>query len=121
MASSFVADVLLAHSDARVEGHRVLLEGDLLLIQNGIFGLQVVDLVDVQLLQLKVVLLEVGDVFDHFFQDVVGGLGGVVLQGSALRPEQLHLLLVFVEELEGGFRTTLALKLAVTNGLHRQR
>ena len=97
---SLVADVVLDAVDARVEADGVLLHDDFLLDERVHLLLEEVALVDVGDLQLLEVLLEVGDVLDDLLEDVVRGLGGVVLQRGALRAQQLHLLLVVVKQLD---------------------
>ena len=52
---------------------------------------------DVLLLVDQVILLQVGDVFDHFLQDIVGGFSGVVLKRGAFTAEELDFLLVVIE------------------------
>ena len=103
--------------------HTCLLEGDLLLVQNVNLGLEVVDLVDVGGLQFQVVLLEVGDVLNHLLEDVVGGLGRVVLQSRALTPQQLNILLILIELLERGLGASLPTKIISLcfSNLHRWR
>ena len=76
-----------------------MLDNDLFLNKSVDLLLEEVAFVDVILLHLLKVFLEVGDVFDDLLQDVVGGLRRVVLQSGALRPQELHFLLVVIKQL----------------------
>ena len=82
--------------------------------------LEEVAVVDVAGLELEVILLQVGDILDHFFQDVVRGLGSVMLKGGAFAPEQLHLLLIVIEHLVGLFGVALN-KCQSFYNLHQER
>ena len=93
--------------DASIEADGVLLDDDLLLDEGVNLLLEEVALVDVVLLELLVVLLEVGDVLDDLLQDVVSGLRCVVLQRRALRPQELHFLLIVVQKLDSFFCVSL--------------
>ena len=104
---SLVADVVLDGMDASVQADSVLLDSDLLLNDGVDLLLEEVALIDIVLLELLVVFLEVGDVLDDLLEDVVGGLGRVVLKSCALASEQLDLFLVVVEKLDGFLRVSL--------------
>ena len=64
-------------------------------------------LVHVVLLKLLKVALEVGNVLNNLLQDVIGSLGGVVLERGTFRTQELHVLLVIIEKLGGFFRAPL--------------
>ena len=64
-------------------------------------------LVHVVLLKLLKVTLEVGNVLNNLLQDVIGSLGGVVLERGTFRTQELHVLLVIIEKLGGFFRAPL--------------
>ena len=51
-------------------------------------------------MELLVVFLQVCDVFDDLLEDVVGRLGGMVLESGTLAAEQLDLFLVVIEHLD---------------------
>ena len=89
------------------------MESDTLLDQLVGLLLEEVDLVDVDLLELEVVLFEVGNVFDDLLEDVVGRFSCVVLQRCALGSEQLHLFFVIVKHFAGFFGAALIKKLGV--------
>ena len=86
--------------NASIESNGVLLDDDFLLHERVDLLLEEVALVHIIELQLLVVFLQVGDVFDDFFEDVVGRLCGVMLERGALRPQELHFLLVVVQKLD---------------------
>ena len=58
-------------------------------------------------LKLEEVVVQVADVFYDFPKDVVSRFGGVMLEGRALATQQLHLLLVVIEILDGFLRASL--------------
>ena len=93
--------------DAGIKMDGVLLDDDLLLDQGVDLRLEEVALVDVIGLQLKVIFLQVGDVFDDFFENIIGRLSGVMLQGGALASEELHFLLVVIQQFDGIFSVSL--------------
>ena len=84
--------------DAGVKDDGILLNNDLLLDQCVDLLLEEVDLVNVVDLKLLEVFLQVGDVLNNLLQNVVSGLRGVMLKSCALRPQELHFLLVVVEQ-----------------------
>ena len=84
---SFIADVLLTGGDSCVQSDRVLLKRNLLLVKSGYFCFQEVHLINILLLNLQVVSLEVGEILNHFFQDVVTSFSSMVFQSSAFRSE----------------------------------
>ena len=59
--------------------------------------LQELDLVQVLLLDLPEILLQVVDVLENFFEDVVETFGALMLKSGALRTQQLRVLLVLVQ------------------------
>ena len=65
--------------DAGVQGDGVLLKSDSLLDELVSLLLEEVNLIDVLSLEVEVVFFKVGDVFDDLLQDVIGGLGSVML------------------------------------------
>ena len=93
--------------DAGIKMDGVLLDDDLLLDQGVDLRLEEVALVDVVGLQLKVIFLQVGDVFDDFFENIIGRLSGVMFQGGALASEELHFLLVVIQQFDGIFSVSL--------------
>ena len=93
--------------DAGIKMDGVLLDDDLLLDQGVDLRLEEVALVDVIGLQLKVIFLQVGDVFDDFFENIIGRLSGVMFQGGALASEELHFLLVVIQQFDGIFSVSL--------------
>ena len=93
--------------NACVESNRVLLHSNLLLDQGVDLLLEEVAFVAVSCLDLLEIFLKVCDVFNDFFEDVVGSFGGMVLQSGALRSQELHFLLVVVQELDCLFRISL--------------
>ena len=93
--------------DAGVESNGILLDDDLFLDEGVDLLLEEVALVNIVDLQLLIVFLQVGNVFNNFLEDVVGRLRGVVLERSALGPQELHFLLVVVQKLDGLFRASL--------------
>ena len=106
-SGSLVANIVLNGVNTCVKADSVLLDRDLLLDDGVDLLLEEVALVDVVLLELLVVLLEVGDVLDDLLQDVVGGLRCVMLKCGALASQQLHLLLVVVKQLDSFLRVPL--------------
>jgi hypothetical protein len=106
-ACSFVTNVSLDCRNASVERDGVLLECDPLLHQLVSLLLEEVTLVDVDLLELHVVLLQVRDVLDDLFEDIVRRLSGVVLERCTFRAQQLHFFLVVVEHLGSFFGSAL--------------
>ena len=99
IALSLVAHVVLDHVDALVEADSVLLDHNLLLYQRVHLLLQEVTLVDVINLQLLEVFLQVSDVLNDLFQDVICCFSGMVLQCCTLWPQQLDFLFVVIEQL----------------------
>ena len=87
--------------DAGIKMDGVLLDDDLLLDQGVDLRLEEVALVNVIGLQLKVIFLQVGDVFDDFFENIIGRLSGVMFQGGTLASEELHFLLVVIQQFDG--------------------
>ena len=81
---SFVTNVSLDAANTRVESDGVLLEGDAFLHQLVGLLLEEVDLVDIDLLELEVILLEVGNVLDDLLENVVSGFSCVVLERCTL-------------------------------------
>ena len=100
---SFIANIVFDGVDARVEAHGVLLDDDLLLDECVDLLFEEVALVDVVDLQLLVVFLQVGNVFDDLLQDVVGRLRRVVLESCALRSQELHFFLIVVQKFDRFF------------------
>ena len=93
--------------DAGIKLNGILLNGDLLLNQSIDLLFEEVALIDIISLQLLVVLLKVGDVLNDLLQDIISSLGGVVLKCSALRTQELHFLLVVIQQLDRFFRVAL--------------
>ena len=93
--------------DASIETDSVLLHDDLFLDQGIDLLLQEVALVDVDLLMFLEVFLKIWDVLNNLLQNIVGCLGGVMLQRGALASQQLHLLLIVIQQLHGIFWTSL--------------
>lgn len=77
--------------------------------------LEEVHLIYVALLKLIKIFLKVADVFDDLLEDVIRGLSCMVLQRSALRPQQLDLLFVVVKHLSGFLSVPVELVDAVFN------
>ena len=98
---SLVADFVLDGVNASVKADCVLLDHDFLLHKRVHLLLEEVALVHIVVLHLAVVLLQVRDVFNDLLEDVVCGLGGVVLESGALAAQELHFLLVVVQQLDG--------------------
>ena len=93
--------------NAGVQGDGVLLQDNLLLNKSVNLLFKEVALVDIVRLELLVVLLKVGDVFDDLLQDIVSRLSRVVLKSCALASEELHFFLVVIEKLDGVFGVSL--------------
>ena len=53
-------------------------------------------LIDIHLLKLPKISVNVHDIFHYLFESVICGLHSLVLEGSQLRPDQLHLPLILV-------------------------
>ena len=70
--------------DARVQCDSILLHDNLLLHQRINLLLEEINLIDIIDLELLEVFLQIGDVFNNLLQNVVGSLGGMVLQSCAL-------------------------------------
>ena len=100
VVASLETDFTLAEADSVVDHDAVLLQSDLLHLEVARLLSQEVHFVDVVLLIFPEVLLQIVNVLQNFFQDVVEALGGLVLESSALRPQQLRVLLVIVQALD---------------------
>ena len=61
------------------------------------------DLVDVVLLKFPKVFLDVVDIFQDFFKDVIQTFCALVFKGGTLGPEQLRVFLAVVELLDAFF------------------
>ena len=93
--------------DSCVQADRILLNQKFLLDERIHLLFEEVALVDIVGLKLDEVIVQIGDVLYDLLKDVVCGLCGVVLEGGALAPQQLHLLLVVIEILDGFLRISL--------------
>ena len=93
--------------NASVENNGVLLDNNLLLNECVDLLFEEVNLVDVVDLQLLEVLLQVGNILNDLLQDVVGCFCGVMLKSCALASQELHFLLVVIEQLNRIFRGSL--------------
>ena len=93
--------------NTRVEANSILLHNDLLLDESVDLLLEEVALIDVVLLQLHEVLLQVGDVLNDFLENIICGLSSVMLKCGALASQELHFLLVVVQQLDGLFCVSL--------------
>ena len=96
--------------DPCVETDGILLDSDLLLNQSVDLLLEEVALIHVVLLKFLEVFLKVGNVLNDLLQDIVGRFRGMVLQSCALASQELHFLLVVIEQLDGLFRVSLKTK-----------
>ena len=104
---SFVTNVSLDAANTRIKSDGVLLEGNAFLNQLVSLLLEEVDLVDIDLLELEVILLKVGNILDDLLENVVSGFSRVVFERCTLRAQQLDLFLVIVEHLAGLFGSAL--------------
>ena len=98
---SLVADIIFNGVDARVQTDCILLDYHFFLDERVHLLFKKVAFVDIIGLKLEVVIVQVLDVFYDFLKDVIRGFGGVVLKGRTLASQQLHLLLVVIELLDG--------------------
>ena len=101
--------------NAGIKRNCILLENDLLLDESVDLGLEEVALVDVVRLKLLVVFLQVSDILDDLFQNIIGSLSSVMLKSRALRSEELHFFLVVVQQFDGIFGVSLYSKRAILN------
>ena len=86
--------------NARVQADCILLNEHLFLDKRVDLLFEEIAFVGIISLKLKVVIVQVGDVFYDFLKDVISRFGCMMLQGRALAPQQLHLLLVIIEILD---------------------
>ena len=93
--------------NASVQGDSILLNDHLFLDKRVNLLFEEVAFVDIVGLKLLEITVQVVDVFNDFLKDVVSRFGCVVLQGRALAAQQLHLLLVVIEILNGFFCVSL--------------
>ena len=89
--------------NASIKSNCVLLNSDLLLDESVDLLLLEIALVDIILLKLHIILLQVGNVLNDFFENIVGGFSGVMLKSGALTSQELHFLLVVVQKFDGLF------------------
>ena len=97
---SFITDLALDIGDSVLDHYGVLLQTQLLLLQVGALLLQETHFVVVLLLHFPEILLQVVNVFQDFFQDVVQAFCALVLEGGALRPQKLRVLFIIVQSLD---------------------
>ena len=84
--------------DASIEDDGVLLDDNLLLNECVDLLFKEVDLVDVVDLQLLEIFFQVGDILNNFLQNVISSLRGMMLESRALASQELHFLLVVIEQ-----------------------
>ena len=84
--------------DASIENDGVLLDDNLLLNECVDLLFKEVDLVDVVDLQLLEIFFQVGDILNNFLQNVISSLRGMMLESRALASQELHFLLVVIEQ-----------------------
>ena len=84
--------------DASVKDDGVLLDDNLLLNECVDLLFKEVDLVDVVDLQLLEIFFQVGDILNNFLQNVISSLRGMMLESRALASQELHFLLVVIEQ-----------------------
>ena len=84
--------------DASIKDDGVLLDDNLLLNECVDLLFKEVDLVDVVDLQLLEIFFQVGDILNNFLQNVISSLRGMMLESRALASQELHFLLVVIEQ-----------------------
>ena len=95
--ASLVANIVLNCVDACIKADSIMLHNNLLLDKSVDLLFQEVALIDIIGLQLLVVFLQVGDVFNDLLENVIGGFCGMMLKCGALASQKLDFLLVVIE------------------------